>query len=155
MSILKGLFIYDAINQGLSYIARKLSLEKDIKKDIKSKKVSETKFKFTTEDLPHHYVGKNDGMHLNDHIDSINKSLNLNSFQKSEIEKPEEVFPKPMLLTKNNRKELTSNIVISLEFYIEHPDLLFVGNSRIDGRPIYMYTGIDFSNFNYPYEELY
>ena len=60
-----------------------------------------------------------------------------------------------MEMTQNNKDLLKRSIVISLyDFEVERSDLEFIGNSRIDGRPIYRYIGNDFSKFDLPYEEL-
>ena len=71
---------------------------------------------------------------------------------KSKKDKPSFV---PMEMTQNNRDLLKRSIVIRLyDFNVERVDLEFIGNSRIDGRPIYRYIGNDFSKFDLPYEEL-
>jgi hypothetical protein len=50
---------------------------------------------------------------------------------------------------------LVTHICISLDSPVFRPDLEFIANSRIDGKPIYKYIGNDFSKFNLPYEEIY
>jgi hypothetical protein len=60
-----------------------------------------------------------------------------------------------MEMTQKNKDILKTSIVISLyDFEVERIDLEFIGNSRINGRPIYRYIGNDFSKFDLPYEEL-
>jgi hypothetical protein len=61
----------------------------------------------------------------------------------------------PMEMTQKNKDLLKTSIVISLyDFEVERIDLEFIGNSIINGRPIYRYIGNDFSKFDLPYEEL-
>ena len=62
--------------------------------------------------------------------------------------------PKPMEMNYENRKKLSESIVISLDIPVSRNDLEFVGNSHVDGKPIYRYTGINFSTFNLPYDEV-
>lgn len=50
---------------------------------------------------------------------------------------------------------LSSHICISLDTPVVRPDLEFVTNSKIDGKPIYKYIGKDFSQFDLPYEEFF
>jgi hypothetical protein len=47
-----------------------------------------------------------------------------------------EFLGEPILKEKENMK-----IFVSLRFPVEHPDLIFIGKSRIDGNPIYEYIG--------------
>lgn len=61
----------------------------------------------------------------------------------------------PMIMSSSNKTRLRSGIIVSLEFKVKRPDLEFVGISRIDGKPIYLFTGNDFSGFNLPYEEVF
>ena len=61
---------------------------------------------------------------------------------------------KQMEMSKYNRRRLAEGIVISLEFKVDRRDLEFVANSRIDGKPVYLYIGNDFRSFNLPYEEV-
>ena len=62
---------------------------------------------------------------------------------------------KKMKLTTENKHLVRNSIVISLDFPVSRPDLEFIDNSRIDGKPIYRYCGQDFSSFNLPYEEVF
>ena len=61
---------------------------------------------------------------------------------------------KPMEMSKYNKRRLSEGIVISLEFKVDRRDLEFVGNSRVDGKPVYLYVGNDFGSFNLPFEEV-
>jgi len=73
---------------------------------------------------------------------------------KKEVVKGKKV-KSPMDMTEKNKELLKRSIVISLyDFGIERNDLEFIGNSRINGRPIYRYIGNDFSKFDLPYDEL-
>lgn len=69
--------------------------------------------------------------------------------------KIETSFDEPMVMNSTNKARLRSGIIVSLEFKVNRKDLEFVGISRIDGKPIYLYTGTDFSHFNLPFEEVY
>jgi hypothetical protein len=76
--------------------------------------------------------------------------------KKEEVKSKKDKTPfGPMEMTPKNKDLLKRSIVISLyDFDIERSDLEFIGNSRIDSRPIYRYIGNDFSKFDLPYEEL-
>lgn len=61
---------------------------------------------------------------------------------------------KPMKMNDFNKSRLRDGIVVSLEFKVKRHDLEFINVSRIDGKPVYLYTGNDFASFNLPYEEV-
>jgi hypothetical protein len=84
------------------------------------------------------------------------KPLQLNSESSihSPVESPVQEKQGTMKMTPENKQLLKSSITISLDFPVERKDLRFVANSRIDGKPIYIYTGDDFSTFDLPYEEM-
>lgn len=64
-------------------------------------------------------------------------------------------IPTPIIINKNYRNLLKKSIVISLhDFGVVRDDLEFIGNSRINGRPIYRYIGSDFSKFDLLYDEV-
>ena len=74
--------------------------------------------------------------------------------EKKEVVKNKSV-KSPMEMSEKNKELLKRSIVISLyDFGIERNDLEFIGDSRVNGRPIYRYIGNDFSKFDLPYEEL-
>jgi hypothetical protein len=60
----------------------------------------------------------------------------------------------PKKITSQYKKTIQESIVISLEMACNRPDLEFIGNSKVDGKPIYRYTGSDFTRFDLPYEEV-
>ena len=60
----------------------------------------------------------------------------------------------PKKINAQYKKTIQQSIVISLEMACNRPDLEFIANSRVDGKPIYRYTGVDFSRFDLPYEEV-
>jgi hypothetical protein len=60
----------------------------------------------------------------------------------------------PMRITSDNIELLKKSIVISLDFPVDRPDLEFVVNSRVDGKPIYRYTGKIPFHLDIPFEEL-
>jgi hypothetical protein len=63
----------------------------------------------------------------------------------------------PMKLTPINKEILSKSIVISpYDLDLSHRgDLEFIGNSRITGRGIYRYVGVDFSKFELEYDEIF
>jgi hypothetical protein len=59
-----------------------------------------------------------------------------------------------MAMSVANKARLSNGIVISLESECNRKDLEFVSYSKIDDKPIYLYTGYDFKSFDLPYEEI-
>lgn len=58
--------------------------------------------------------------------------------------------------TIEQKKEILKNsILIMLKIKEDRKDLDFIGESRINGRPIYRYIGKDFSTFDLEYEEVF
>jgi hypothetical protein len=99
-------------------------------------------------------IAKNAGADINE-VD-----LSLTDYEKKCIEESLKEAkslsgPKPMIMNEANKKLLKESIVIMLkEIQKERNDLLFVGNSRINGNPIYIYKGSNISNFELPFEEV-
>lgn len=68
-----------------------------------------------------------------------------------------DMIPEPEKPATLTRQEARESIIIKLFSKVEYPrgyDLLWIGNSKIDGYPMYRYIGKDFSTFNLPYEEM-
>ena len=62
----------------------------------------------------------------------------------------------PMEFNQYNRDILKNSIIITLfDNDVDYRnDIEFIGNSRINGKPIYRYIGKDFKNFDLPYSEI-
>jgi len=62
----------------------------------------------------------------------------------------------PMEFNQYNKDILKNSIIITLfDNDVDYRnDIEFIGNSRINGKPIYRYIGNDFKNFDLPYSEI-
>lgn len=83
-------------------------------------------------------------------FDTLKKCITPKENVKSLILEEDRIVSRPVL-----SNSLVTHICISLDSPVFRPDLEFITNSRIDGKPIYKYIGKDFSKFNLPYEEVF
>lgn len=66
-----------------------------------------------------------------------------------------EYVKKPEINISEIKNLAKNSIIISLDYPSSRWDIKFIGNSRIDGKPMYIYTGDNFSEFPLEYEELF
>ena len=83
-------------------------------------------------------------------FDALKKRVSPKENNSSLILEEDRIVSRPVL-----SNSLVTHICISLDSPVFRPDLEFIANSRIDGKPIYKYIGKDFSKFNLPYEEVF
>ena len=83
-------------------------------------------------------------------FDTLKKRVSPKENTNSLILEEDRIVSRPVL-----SNSLVTHICISLDSPVFRPDLEFIANSRVDGKPIYKYIGKDFSKFTLPYEEVF